>query len=211
MKKRTRAITGMMLAATCALGTVMSGCGGGGGGGADDDVVKIAVPIPLTGESAKAGGELQDAITMAFEEIDYTIGDDKGNHTVHRHVDAGDPYGTLPDSLNSEKFRTEDHLCDILNNETDTRRYKKCIQTPVRLGSFSQRIKGQPLDHSAKQEADHSRHDNGYKTGKSQQAERYIGAVCADQIKFSVSEVWYSHNTINQRQTHTNQNIHAAF
>ena len=75
MKKRTRAITGMMLAATCALGTVMSGCGGGGGGGADDDVVKIAVPISLTGESAKAGGELQDAITMAFEEIDYTIGD----------------------------------------------------------------------------------------------------------------------------------------
>ena len=36
--------------------------------------MKIAVPIPLTGESAKAGKELQDTITMAFEEVDNKVG-----------------------------------------------------------------------------------------------------------------------------------------
>ena len=74
MRKQKRAMVAVALAAVCAFGTVASGCGGGATAGADDGVVKIAVPIPLTGESAKAGGELQDAITMAFEEVDYKVG-----------------------------------------------------------------------------------------------------------------------------------------
>ncbi len=75
MKKRTRATIGLFLAATCIFGTLASGCGGGGGAAsADDDVVKIAVPIPLTGESAKAGKEIQDAVTMAFDEVDNKVG-----------------------------------------------------------------------------------------------------------------------------------------
>lgn len=76
MRKRTRAMMGVFLAATCAFATVATGCGGGGASaaGAEDDVLKIAVPIPLTGESAKAGKELQDTITMAFEEVDNKVG-----------------------------------------------------------------------------------------------------------------------------------------
>ena len=75
MRKRTRAMMGVFLAATCAFATVATGCGGGGASaaGAEDDVLKIAVPIPLTGESAKAGKELQDTITMAFEEVDNKV------------------------------------------------------------------------------------------------------------------------------------------
>lgn len=76
MRKRTKATIALFTAAMCAFGTVMTGCGGGGGAsaGKDDDVLKIAVPIPLTGESAKAGKEIQDTVTLAFEEVGNKVG-----------------------------------------------------------------------------------------------------------------------------------------
>lgn len=76
MRKRTKATIALFTAAMCAFGTVLTGCGGGGGAsaGKDDDVLKIAVPIPLTGESAKAGKEIQDTVTLAFEEVGNKVG-----------------------------------------------------------------------------------------------------------------------------------------
>ena len=93
MKKR---FLGILLTAALAL-SLLSGCGGGGGGGqqqtpsqqptggqaetqtpapaADGGSIKIGVLVPLTGAFAALGVDGMEATKMAFEQIDYKIGD----------------------------------------------------------------------------------------------------------------------------------------
>ena len=64
-----------LMAAVAMCGTMFAACGGGGpAGGKDDKVLNIAVPILLTGESAKAGKEIQQTIQMAFEDVGNKVG-----------------------------------------------------------------------------------------------------------------------------------------
>ncbi len=59
-----------------AVSLMVTGCGGSDTGGqADDKVLKVGVNLPLTGPSARTGEEFQKAVMLAFEEIDYKIGD----------------------------------------------------------------------------------------------------------------------------------------
>jgi len=52
-------------------------CGGqgGSGGGEGEKMLKVALCVPITGESAKSGAGIRDTALMAFEDIGYMIGD----------------------------------------------------------------------------------------------------------------------------------------
>ena len=74
MKRKLSAI----LALTLSLALVLSACGGDNGSSTTEDgekVLKVAVGASLTGTAAKAGTAFDEATKMAFEDIDYTIGD----------------------------------------------------------------------------------------------------------------------------------------
>lgn len=62
----------LFLAILMALSLVFSACQPGG---EDEKVLKVGVLGPYTGESARTGEEFKGAVKMAFEDIDYTIGD----------------------------------------------------------------------------------------------------------------------------------------
>ncbi len=62
----------LFLAVLMALSLVLSACQTVGGG---EKVLKVGVLGPFTGESARTGEEFKAAVQMAFEDIDYTIGD----------------------------------------------------------------------------------------------------------------------------------------
>lgn len=60
--------------------TIVAGCGGGSKQGSQEPkekVVKIGVLGPFTGPSARTGDEFKGATQMAFEAIDYKVGDYK--------------------------------------------------------------------------------------------------------------------------------------
>ena len=58
-----------------ALSLVVTGCGPKAGSG--EKVFKVGVIGPFTGLNARAGEQAQDAVKLAFEEIDYKVGDYK--------------------------------------------------------------------------------------------------------------------------------------
>lgn len=62
----------LFLAVLMVLSLVLSACQPGG---EDEKVLKVGVLGPYTGESARTGEEFKGAVKMAFENIDYTIGD----------------------------------------------------------------------------------------------------------------------------------------
>ena len=57
------------------LSLILSACGGGSSSDSGEKVLKIAVGCSLTGTGAKAGTAFEEATKMAFEDIDYKIGD----------------------------------------------------------------------------------------------------------------------------------------
>lgn len=77
MKKRLSVILSLAMLIALAL----SACGGssdGGGasdGGDGEKVLKVAVCAPLTGTGARAGTGFIESTKMAFEDIDYKVGD----------------------------------------------------------------------------------------------------------------------------------------
>ena len=64
----------IVLALVLALSMVMSACGNQNTT-SDGKVLKVAVGCSLTGTGAKAGTAFKEATLMAFEEIDYKVGD----------------------------------------------------------------------------------------------------------------------------------------
>lgn len=59
----------------CSNGSKPASEGPSSPGSDGDKVLKLAVVCSLTGESAKAGIEFKDTAVMAFEEVDYKVGD----------------------------------------------------------------------------------------------------------------------------------------
>lgn len=56
---------------------LVTGCGGGNESASNEKVLKIGVIGPFTGPAARVGEEFKGSIQMAFEEIDYKVGDYK--------------------------------------------------------------------------------------------------------------------------------------
>ena len=69
---KARKVLALSLATLTAASMILTGCGGSS---SDNSTIKVAIPIPLTGESAKAGAEIQEAYELAFKQIDNKIGD----------------------------------------------------------------------------------------------------------------------------------------
>lgn len=77
----------MFLLVLMAVSLLVTGCGGDEQGksengdaateGTDDKVVKVGIIAPITGPASRVGEEFKNSIEMAFEKIDYKIGDYK--------------------------------------------------------------------------------------------------------------------------------------
>lgn len=65
MKKKLLIVATTIFLLTCLVTNVF----------AEDKVLKLGVVAPLTGPSARVGEEFQGAVEMAFEDIDYKVGD----------------------------------------------------------------------------------------------------------------------------------------
>jgi branched-chain amino acid transport system substrate-binding protein len=74
MKKYSKLLAILTVVSLVAVLLVV-GCGPGESGEDGAKVLTVGVDLPLTGPSAKAGIEFKDTVEMAFEEIDYKIGD----------------------------------------------------------------------------------------------------------------------------------------
>lgn len=74
MRKSSKLLVILVLVTLVAV-LLFAGCGPKEGGDGDAKVLTVGVDLPLTGPSAKAGIEFKDTVMMAFEEIDYKIGD----------------------------------------------------------------------------------------------------------------------------------------
>lgn len=69
----------MILAVTLAAGLVLPGCGAKNAGdqGGKEKILKVGVLGPYTGPASRVGEEFKNAATMAFETVNYKIGDYK--------------------------------------------------------------------------------------------------------------------------------------
>lgn len=74
MKKSSRAMLTLVMVMLVASLMVI-GCSGSDQSDSNDKVLKVGVNLPLTGPCARTGEEFQKAVIMAFEEIEYKIGD----------------------------------------------------------------------------------------------------------------------------------------
>lgn len=112
-------ITGILVASTFMLGTILAGCGGNsaapgtsstsGGGNA----IKIGAIFPLTGGSAYQGKSFKQAIEMAQEEINAKGGVNGSQLEILFEDDKGIP----ADAVNAaQKLITQDQVSAILGN-----------------------------------------------------------------------------------------------